>query len=297
MKNKVWGYVKYLLLGVITATALLWSLTVVPAVASTTTTVRHAKSFDFAQDRFISASPVEILKPVLCSPNYGGLMQVQDDEGKGLVLSLPFSVESRWTSVSDNTMGIAWQVPVPDKPEKEIRFGIQGGQFAPGDPGADTWFIYGWFGALEAIQQPYNVKYPEWGDRHNGIDFAGQEGIEVTSASNGTVIFAGKKIGNTVIVNAGNGYRITYGHLQDISVKREDKIKAGDLIGHLGNTGTINPHLHFQVDLIKKGSRTAINPLNLIENTDWSRVVIPNADANLFTTENQNPLTQPDFNW
>lgn len=293
MKNRTWGYIKYLLLGIITATALLWSITVVPAAASP---LRHPE--------LDSGSLAQI-------PG-----QARNDGDKKLVLSLPFSVDSHWTSVTNDTPGIVWQITPPNPPlgrggvniipllpeeglgeEGVVKFGIQNGQFVPGNLETDTWFVYGWFGALQAIKQPYNVKYPEWGDRHNGIDFVGQEGIEVTSASVGTVIFAGKKIGNTVIVNAGNGYRIAYGHLQDISVKRGDKIKAGDLIGHLGNTGTINPHLHFQVDLIKKGSRTAINPLNLLENTDWSRVVVPQAEANQFHTDNQNPLTQPDFTW
>lgn len=243
----------------ITAAALLWSMTVVPATAN--------------------AAPAS---------------------GNGLVLSLPFSVDSHWTSVTNDTPGIVWQTPLPSDTEQvgknEIKFGIQDGQFVPGDPKTDTWFIYGWFGALEAIKQSYNVKYPEWDDRHNGIDFAGQEGIEVTSASNGTVIFAGKKIGNTIIVNVGKGYQITYAHLQDISVKRGDKIKTGNLIGHLGHTGTVNPHLHFEVDLIKKGIRTATNPIPLID-VEWESVVIPDAEANQFYTENQNPLEQPDFNW
>jgi len=309
MKNQIWGYLKYLLLGVITATALLWSMTVAPAPA-------FALNSQGRQGQAV-ASTTAVRHPELVS---GSLAQIpgqarNDGEG-GLVLSLPFSVDSHWTSVDNNTPGIVWRKAIPTQPplsrgganvipllpeeglgeEGEIKFGIQNGQFIPGNPETDTWFVYGWFGALEAIKQPYNVKYPEWGDRHNGIDFAGKEGIKVVSASDGKVTFVGKKIGNTVIVNAGEGYQITYAHLQDISVKKGQKIQAGDLIGHLGNTGTTNPHLHFEVDYIKKSTRIAINPAPLMA-TDWGRVVIPNAEANQFYTENQNPLTQPDFNW
>ncbi|MFA5967048.1 MAG: M23 family metallopeptidase [Patescibacteria group bacterium] len=217
-----------------------------------------------------------------------------------LELSLPFNTASRWSSVDDQTPGIVWTAGI-----SEIKFGIQNSQFVAGNPETDTWFVYGWFGALEAIKQPYNVKYPEWGDRHNGIDFAGREGIEVVSASTGKVIFAGKKIGNTVIIDSGDGYQITYGHLQNISVKKNQQVKVGDLLGHLGKTGTVNPHLHFQVDLIKKArlaseskqdSRTAINPVPLFD-TEWGNVIIPAAPANQFYTDNQNPLEQPDFNW
>ena len=184
--------------------------------------------------------------------------------------------------------------PLARREVGEIKFGIQNGQFIATEN--DTWFVYGWFGALKAIKQPYNIKYPAWDDRHNGIDFAGKEGLEIVSASAGKVIFVGEKIGNTVIVDAGNGYQITYGHLQDISIKKGQVLQTGDLIGHLGKTGTTNPHLHFQIDLIKKDSRTAINPVSLIK-AGWGSVIIPDAEANQFYTENQNPINQPDFIW
>ena len=290
MKNQIWGYIRYLLLGIITAAVLLWSLTAIPAAA------------DVVQIPSSAGQSSSILRHSGLDPESRFLVleilnQVQDDEkkqkaeGKGLALSLPFSVDSHWTSVSGDTPGIVWTVG-----DNETKFGIQNGRFIPGDTKTDTWFVYGWFGTISAIKQPYNVKYPEWGDRHNGIDFAGQEGTPVTSASTGTVIFAGKKIGNTVIINAGNGYQITYGHLQDISIKKGKKVKVGTLIGHLGKTGTTNPHLHFQVDYIKKGVRRAINPVPLLD-TEWGSVVIPVAEANQFYTDNQNPFTQPDFSW
>jgi len=232
-------------LGAITATALLWSLTIAPALANT-----------------------------------------------GSILSLPFSMDSHWTSAPTDTPGIYWQTGDKDN---EIKFAIENGKFVSTSPN-DTWFIYGWFGPLEAILQPYNIKYPEWGNRHNGIDFAGREGIEVISSTAGQVIFAGKKIGNTVIIKTADGYQITCGHLQDISVKKWAKVKTGDLIGHLGKTGTTNPHLHFEVDFIKKGVRRAVNPVRLLD-VDWNQVVIPNAEANQFYTDNQDPMTQLDFNW
>jgi len=250
MKNQLWGYIRYLLLGVITATALLWSVIAAPAVAS--------------------AAPAS--------------------SGKGITLSLPFSVASHWASSPNNNLGITWQTG-----NNQTTFEILDGKFVSTSLD-DTWFVYGWFGALQAIKQPYNVKYPEWGDRHDGIDFAGREGIEIVSASAGRVTFAGKKVGNTVEVSTTSGYRITYAHLKDMAVKKGQYIKTGDLLGHLGNTGTINPHLHFQVDYIKKGSRTAINPAPLM-NAEWGSIVIPAAEANQFYTDNQNPLEQPNFNW
>ena len=206
-------------------------------------------------------------------------------------LTLPFLVESKWTSVSPYSLGI----DLKTNQEKTIRFGLSDGKFKPGAKD-NTWFIYGWFGALEAITKPYNVKYPEWGNRHNGVDFAGMTGLEVVASAPGKVIFTGWKVGKTVILDIGGGYQVTYGHLQDISVTKGDWLQTSDLLGHLGNTGTINPHLHFQLDLITKYNRIAINPVPLFD-TEWGNIIIPDIDANKFYTENQNPLEQQSFLW
>ncbi len=205
-------------------------------------------------------------------------------------LSLPFNIESNWTSADFNTPGIIWEVG-----DSAIKFAVKDGKFISTNP-QDTWFVYGWFGSIEAITKPYNIEYPQWDNRHNGIDFAGRVDLEITSASDGRVIFTGDKIGKTVEIDAGNNYSITYGHLLDISVKVGDIVQIGDLIGRLGNTGTTNPHLHFQVDKIEDGYKTAINPLTLM-NEDWSRVVIPDADANRFYEGSQDPHLQPNFIW
>lgn len=219
-----------------------------------------------------------------------------------LQLELPFKVESRWASGSVEPQarrgsanpelpGIWW-----DTNNGEKYFAIEDGKFISTNP-ADTWFIYGWFGPLSAIKEDYNIKYPQWKDRHDGIDFAGREGINIVSATDGTVIFAGNKIGNTVIVDAGNGYRITYGHLQDINVKVGERVTSGEPIGYLGSTGTANPHLHFEVDYINGKTRIAVNPVPLID-TDWGQVIVPNnAPANSFYEGPTEPSLQPNFAW
>jgi murein DD-endopeptidase MepM/ murein hydrolase activator NlpD len=229
-----------------------------------------------------------------------------------LQLEVPFRVESRWASDSaaspESTLarrdeplarrgstnpaelpGIWW-----DTNNGKKYFAIEDGKFISTDP-TDTWFVYGWFGPLAAIKEDYNIKYPEWGNRHDGIDFAGRAGIDVIAASDGQVIFAGNKIGNTVIIRTGN-YQITYGHLQDISVKVGERVTSGELIGHLGSTGTANPHLHFEVDHINGKARIAVNPVPLID-TDWSQVTIPDAPANNFYAGPQDPALQPNFSW
>lgn len=207
----------------------------------------------------------------------------------GVELQLPFSTESRWGSGDESSPGIWWDTNEGDK-----YFAIEDGKFISTDS-SDTWFVYGWFGSLSAIKEDYNIKYPEWQDKHNGIDFAGREGLEVVSASSGEVVFAGDKVGNTVIVRNGD-YQTTYGHLRDINVKVGEKLTPGALLGHLGSTGTANPHLHFQVDYILDELRIAINPVASID-TDWSEVIVPAATANSFYEGPIDPALQPNFIW
>jgi len=206
-----------------------------------------------------------------------------------LELKVPFNTNSKWGSGDESLPGIWWNTKNGPK-----YFAIQDEQFVSNNP-TDTWFVYGWFGPLSAIKEDYNIKYPQWQDRHNGIDFAGREGIDVTSASEGTVIFAGKKIGNTVIVKNGD-YQITYGHLQDIYVKTGQQIKVGEIVGHLGKTGTTSPHLHFQIDYINNLTRLAINPVPLMD-INWDKTVVPDAAANDFYTDSSDPTLQPNFTW
>ena len=50
------------------------------------------------------------------------------------------------------------------------------------------------------------------------------------------------------MIDHGNGYKTSYGHLSEIRVKRGDKVKRGDIIALSGNSGlSFAPHLHYEV--------------------------------------------------
>ncbi|MFG1242063.1 M23 family metallopeptidase [Xanthobacter sp. V7C-4] len=56
--------------------------------------------------------------------------------------------------------------------------------------------------------------------------------------------------GNMLVIDMGGGYFAFYAHMQrgSLKVKLGDKVRTGDIIGLLGNTGNTNaPHLHFHV--------------------------------------------------
>ncbi len=98
--------------------------------------------------------------------------------------------------------------------------------------------------------------------RHWGMDFSAPRGIPVYATGDGVV----KRVdqgaagyGKHIRIDHGYGYITLYAHLSKYNVKRRQKVKRGDLIGFVGNTGRSKaPHLHYEI--IKNGSK--INPIN-----------------------------------
>ncbi len=101
---------------------------------------------------------------------------------------------------------------------------------------------------------------------HEGIDFTSPIGTEIYSTGNGVVAkveYNGRGYGNHVIINHGYGYATLYGHMSKFAVRPGQKIKRGDIIGYVGNTGSsTGPHVHYEV--IKNGQK--INPINFFFN-------------------------------
>jgi murein DD-endopeptidase MepM/ murein hydrolase activator NlpD len=98
---------------------------------------------------------------------------------------------------------------------------------------------------------------------HYGMDFTAPVGTPVYATGDGKVVqVAGSKrsrvgFGLVIKIDHGYGYESLYGHLNAFNVKRGQKIKRGDIIGYVGNTGgSTAPHLHYEVH--KNGK--AVNP-------------------------------------
>lgn len=93
--------------------------------------------------------------------------------------------------------------------------------------------------------------HPTRGDRrfHNGIDLPVPNGTRLNALGNGTVVAVGYESGGGrfVKVRYDNGYESFYCHLQSYSVRRGQRVGAGQEIARSDNTGewTTGPHLHF----------------------------------------------------
>jgi murein DD-endopeptidase MepM/ murein hydrolase activator NlpD len=88
------------------------------------------------------------------------------------------------------------------------------------------------------------------GDRHLGLDIAGETGAFVKAALRGKVVFAGvdSVFGNMVVLVHDGGLSTVYGHNSQLMVKEGDIVRSGETIARVGSTGRSSaPHLHFEV--------------------------------------------------
>ncbi|MCB0376898.1 MAG: M23 family metallopeptidase [Bdellovibrionales bacterium] len=85
---------------------------------------------------------------------------------------------------------------------------------------------------------------------HHGIDIAANFGSKVHAPADGIVSYVGYDGGYGKLVSIDHGYGVVtrYGHNARIHVKLGQKIKRGDIISEVGNTGrSTGPHLHYEV--------------------------------------------------
>ncbi len=97
-----------------------------------------------------------------------------------------------------------------------------------------------------------NRKHPILGftKHHNGTDFAAPTGTPIMASGSGTVITAGwcGNGGNCVRIRHNSSYTTGYGHLSKFATKVGRKVRQGQVIGYVGNTGmSTGPHLHYTV--------------------------------------------------
>ena len=86
---------------------------------------------------------------------------------------------------------------------------------------------------------------------HAGLDLAAPKGAPVAGAAAGRVVWAGPRgggFGNAVLLAHGRGVRTLYAHLSRVDVSLGQRVRAGQRIGLVGQSGRASgPHLHFEV--------------------------------------------------
>lgn len=96
---------------------------------------------------------------------------------------------------------------------------------------------------------------------HTGVDMAAPKGTPIYATADGVVSRekGGSGYGIVVIINHGYSYKTVYAHMSKKVVKPGQRVKRGEIIGYVGNTGlSFGSHLHYEV--IKNGVR--VNPVH-----------------------------------
>ena len=98
---------------------------------------------------------------------------------------------------------------------------------------------------------------------NSGIDIQAASGTPVKAAGPGEVLYQGwlRGFGQVVIIDHGGDLSTVYAHLGGTSVREGAAVKAGTVIGRVGNTGTDSEYgLHFEV----RRNGSAVNPMNFL---------------------------------
>ena len=113
------------------------------------------------------------------------------------------------------------------------------------------------------ISSPFGYRdHPKSGrwKKHEGIDIVAPYGSPVYATGDGMIEYLRSSMhgyGKVIIINHSFGYETLYAHMSKLAVNPGDKVKRGQLIGYVGNTGiSTGTHLHYEV--IKNGRH--LNP-------------------------------------
>jgi murein DD-endopeptidase MepM/ murein hydrolase activator NlpD len=97
---------------------------------------------------------------------------------------------------------------------------------------------------------------------HTGCDFSAPQGTPIYATGDGKVVKVKtnyRGYGKEVEIDHGYGYITKYAHMKEFAVKNGARVKRGEIIGYVGNTGSSTaPHLHYEV--IKDGKK--VNPMH-----------------------------------
>ena len=98
---------------------------------------------------------------------------------------------------------------------------------------------------------------------HEGLDISAPIGTPVYAPADGVVTFVGMRhgYGLTIEIDHGGKYKTRYAHLSKSLVRVGQKVRRGDLIAKVGNTGrSTGPHLHYEVHV----NGVPVNPRKFI---------------------------------
>ncbi len=124
------------------------------------------------------------------------------------------------------------------------------------------WPVHGWVTSGFGFR---TNPFTDLNQMHEGLDIANQIGTPVIAPADGIVSNTGRDsfYGNAVVISHGFGMATRFLHLSKIFVRAGQRVKRGDKIAEVGNTGrSTGPHLHYEVRV----NGIPVNPLRYIMN-------------------------------
>ena len=111
------------------------------------------------------------------------------------------------------------------------------------------WPVKGWLTSSFGLRHdPFNGKRK----MHEGLDVAARTGTSVIATADGIVssLKTEPGYGKMVTIDHGYGYRTLYGHNSKFNVKVGQRVRRGDRIASVGNTGrSTGSHVHYEIRL------------------------------------------------
>jgi murein DD-endopeptidase MepM/ murein hydrolase activator NlpD len=110
-----------------------------------------------------------------------------------------------------------------------------------------VWPTHGW------VTSDFGTRIDPYSDdrkMHEGLDVATPFGQPIAAPSDGVVVFNGVEggYGRVLVIDHGYGVKTRYGHLSETFVRVGDRVKRGEKVAAVGNTGkSTGPHLHYEV--------------------------------------------------
>ena len=98
---------------------------------------------------------------------------------------------------------------------------------------------------------------------HEGIDVSAPMGAPIVAPAGGVVVLVTKETGygNVLEIDHGNGIVTKYAHCSRIVVHMGERVKRGQVIANVGNTGlSTGPHLHYEIHVNGK----VVDPLTYV---------------------------------
>ena len=98
---------------------------------------------------------------------------------------------------------------------------------------------------------------------HEGIDVSAPMGAPIVAPAAGVVVRVGREAGYGLVleIDHGNGIETKYAHCSRVMVRRGQRVKRGQEIAAVGNSGlSTGPHLHYEIHINGK----VVDPLTYV---------------------------------